>query len=130
MRQSFKTASPDRYDILKDFAKHNRQEMTESETVLWNVLRQEIKGYKFRRQHPIGDYIADFICVTMKLIIEVDGGYHDTPQQQLEDQWRTDYLLSKGYHVLRFKNEEVNFDTKSVISRIKEELNKIENKYE
>ena len=130
MRQSFKTASPDRYDILKDFAKYNRREMTESEIVLWNVLRKEIKGYKFRRQHPIGDYIADFLCVTEKLVIEVDGGYHDNPQQQQEDQWRTDYLLSKGYRVLRFKNEEVNFDTKSVISRIKEELTKIENNYE
>ena len=104
--------------------------MTESEIVLWNVLRKEIKGYKFRRQHPIGDYIADFLCVTEKLVIEVDGGYHDNPQQQQEDQWRTDYLLSKGYRVLRFKNEEVNFDTKSVISRIKEELTKIENNYE
>lgn len=98
--------------------------MTQSEIVLWNALRQEIKGYKFRRQHPIGDYIADFFCVTKRLVIEVDGGYHDDPQQQQEDQWRTDYLLSKGYHVLRFKNEEINCDTKSVISRIKEELTK------
>lgn len=130
MRQSFKTASPDRYEILKDFAKYNRREMTESEIVLWNVLRKEIKGYKFRRQHPIGDYIADFLCVTEKLVIEVDGGYHDNPQQQQEDQWRTDYLLSKDYRVLRFKNEEVNFDTKSVINRIKEELTKMDNNYE
>ena len=104
--------------------------MTESETVLWNVLRQEIKGYKFRRQHPIGDYIADFVCVTKKLIIEVDGGYHDNPKQQQEDQWRTDYLQNKGFQVMRFKNDEVNFDIKSVIERIKEELTKIENNYE
>ena len=56
----------DRYDLLKEFAKHNRKEMTQSETVLWNALRKEIRGIKFRRQHPIGDYIADFLCLTKK----------------------------------------------------------------
>ena len=130
MKRNFETASPDRYDILKAYARQNRREMTESETVLWNALRNEFRGIKFRRQHPIGDYIADFLCLKAKLVIEVDGGYHDKPQQQLEDQWRTEFLQSKGYRVIRFTNEEVNSQLKGVISRIKEELIKIEVDYE
>ena len=130
MKRNFETASPDRYGLLRDFARQNRREMTESETVLWNALRNEFRGVKFRRQHPIGDYIADFLCLKAKLVIEVDGGYHDKPQQQLEDQWRTEFLQSKGYRVIRFTNEEVSSQLKGVISRIKEELIKIEVDYE
>ena len=130
MEWKHETASPDRYDLLKEFAKHNRKEMTQSETVLWNALRKEIRGIKFRRQHPIGDYIADFLCLTKKMVIEVDGGYHNDPTQQQEDQWRTEYLESKGYHVIRFCNEEVYTDTKGVIRIIKEELTNIEDNYE
>ena len=130
MERKHQTASPDRYDILKAYARQNRREMTESETVLWNALRNEFRGVKFRRQHPIGDYIADFLCLKAKLVIEVDGGYHDKPQQQLEDQWRTEFLQSKGYRVIRFTNEEVSSQLKGVISRIKEELIKIEVNYE
>ena len=130
MEQKHETAAPDRYDLLKEFAKHNRREMTKSETILWNALRREIKSYKFRRQHPIGDYIADFLCVNNKMVIEVDGEYHNDPQQQQEDQWRTENLQNKGYHVIRFKNEEVDSDIQGVIRKIKEELINIENNYE
>ena len=104
--------------------------MTKSETILWNALRSEFRGIKFRRQHPIGDYIADFLCLSEKLVIEVDGGYHNEPQQQQEDQWRTEYLQSKGYRLIRFKNEEVDTDVKGVIRKIKEELINIEDSYE
>ena len=130
MKRNFETASPDRYDILKAYARQNRREMTPSEAALWNALRNEFRGIKFRRQHPIGDYIADFLCLKAKLVIELDGGYHDKPQQQLEDQWRTEFLQSKGYRVIRFTNEEVSSQLKGVISRIKEELIKIEVDYE
>ena len=116
--------------MLKAYARHNRHEMTESEQTLWAALRKEFGGIKFRRQHPIGDYIADFLCLTRKLVIEVDGGYHNDPQQRIEDVWRTEFLESKNYRVLRFTNEEVNTDTRGVISRIKEELIKIEDSYE
>ncbi len=104
--------------------------MTESETILWKALRSEFRGIKFRRQHPIGDYIADFLCLTEKLVVEVDGGYHDDTRQQQEDQWRTEYLQTKGYKVIRFKNQEVSSDIKGVIRKIKEELNNIEDNYE
>ncbi|MCR4583307.1 MAG: endonuclease domain-containing protein [Prevotella sp.] len=120
----YETAAPDRYELLKEFAQKNRREMTESEEMLWNALRKDIQGYRFRRQHAIGDYIADFICLSKKLVIEVDGGYHQQPLQQQNDQLRTEHLESKGFHVIRFKNEEVLFQLKEVINRIKEELNK------
>jgi very-short-patch-repair endonuclease len=67
MSYDYETASPDRYELLKDFARYNRQKMTESETVLWNALRRIKAGVRFRRQHPIGDYIADFICLPAKI---------------------------------------------------------------
>ena len=130
MERRFETASPDRYDLLKEFAKENRREMTESERVLWNALRKNIKSYKYRRQHPIGDYIADFLCTQAKLVIEVDGGYHSTPEQQIEDQWRTEFLQGKGYRVIRFSNEEVDTGIMQVINRISQELINIENDYE
>jgi very-short-patch-repair endonuclease len=126
MSYKYETASPDRYNLLKAFAKHNRREMTQSETILWKALRHELRAYRFRRQHPIGDYIADFVCLSRRLIVEVDGGYHDTCEQQDDDQMRTDYLNQKGFEVMRFSNEDVDFDVKAVISMIKEKLINIE----
>ena len=128
MSYGYETAAPDRYEILKDFARKNRKEMTASETSLWDALRRELQGYRFRRQHAIGDYIADFVCLEGKLVIEVDGGYHEQPLQQQDDQQRTTFLESKGYKVIRFNNEEVDLNIKEVIIRIKEEL--INNEYE
>ena len=118
----FETSAPDRYELLKNFAKENRTKMTESESVLWEALRRLHCGYHFRRQHPIGDYIADFICLKKKLVVEVDGGYHNNPMQQQNDQMRTDYLERKGYTVIRYKNEEISDDLHEVIMRIKEQL--------
>ncbi len=118
----YETAAPDRYELLKDFAKANRREMTECERVLWEALRKLNCGYHFRRQHPIGDYIADFACLKKMLVIEVDGGYHEDAQQQQLDQWRTEFMKSKGYTVVRFKNEEISNDLREVIMRIKEHL--------
>ena len=118
----FETSAPDRYELLKDFAKRNRKEMTESETVLWETLRNLNCGYHFRRQHPIGDYIADFICLKRKLVIEVDGGYHNEPIQQQDDQVRTEFMERKGYTVIRVKNEEISNNLQEVIMRIKEQL--------
>ena len=85
------------------------------------------ENYRFRRQHPIGDYIADFVCLPIRLVIEVDGGYHNSPEQQTEDQWRTEFLESRGYRVLRINNEEVAADAKEVLRIIKCEIEKIEN---
>jgi very-short-patch-repair endonuclease len=122
MDKWFETSAPDRYELLKNFAKKNRREMTESERVLWEELRKLNCGYHFRRQHPIGDYIADFACLKKKLVIEVDGGYHNEPLQQQNDQWRTEFMESKGYTVIRFNNEEISNNLQEVITRIKEQL--------
>ena len=76
----WKTASPDRYELLKRFAKENRQFMTEAERALWMHLRGNALGHKFLRQHIIGDYIVDFLCRDAQVVIEVDGGYHKERQ--------------------------------------------------
>jgi len=116
------TAAPDRYDILKRFAKENRHNMTLAEKILWEELRNNKTGYKFRKQHPIGDYIADFICIEKKLVIEVDGGYHNTLEQQQDDAVRTIDIEKMGYSVIRFTNDEVEKQPETIILRIKEIL--------
>ena len=80
-------------------------------------------GVRFRRQHPIGDYIADFICIEKNLIIEVDGKYHDQEEQRIDDNTRTDFLNKHGFYVLRFTNDMVMTDMDYVLDRIKELLN-------
>lgn len=114
----FRTSSPDRYRILKDFARENRKNMTEAESVLWNSIRNKGLGVKFLRQHIIGDYIVDFVCQETGLIIEVDGGYHSEPCQKEDDETRTRYLESKGFKVIRFTNEEILFNIESVINKV------------
>lgn len=115
----YRTSSPDIYPILKDFAKENRKEATTYEDILWQELRKNQLGVRFRRQHSIGDYIADFVCLPLKLIIEVDGGYHNEQEQVEADHLREHWLQGRGYQVLRFTNEEVAYDLENVISIIK-----------
>ena len=98
--------------------------MTPSEQALWNALRKSLGSWRFRRQHPIGDYIADFICLSEKLVVEVDGEYHNTEEQRIDDKVRTHSLRQMGFRVIRFSNQEVDADIISVIRRIKEELTK------
>ena len=119
----YATAAPDRYQMLNEYAKQLRKSMTEAETILWEELRQ-LDGYHFRRQHPINDFIADFICLSAHLIIEVDGKYHDMPQQQTEDDMRTDALSKMGYTVVRFTNEEIITDVDWVVDEIYDILDK------
>jgi len=121
MGYGIKTTYPDRYSLLKDFAKQNRRGMTLAEQVMWNHLRT-LQGFHFRRQHPIGDYIADFICLKKKLVIEIDGAYHNLPDQQLSDEGRTAVLERLGYSVIRFSNEAVLYDIQKVIQTIESKL--------
>lgn len=93
--------------------------MTTAEKILWEELRNNKTGYKFRKQHPIGDYIADFICIEKKLVIEVDGGYHNSMEQQQDDEIRTADINKMGYSVIRFSNEEVECQLPIVIIKIK-----------
>lgn len=79
-------------------------------------------GYKFLRQHIIGKYIVDFICLSKSLIVEVYGGYHDSPDQQYDDSVRTAFLEGHGYKVIRFRNEDVVANTDFVLQSIKTNL--------
>ena len=100
-------AAPDRYPLLKDFARRNRLNPTDAESFLWQELRGRTLNTKFFRQYIIADYIVDFVSIQHMLIIEVDGAYHSEPVQQEYDEGRTERLESLGFRVLRFFNEEV-----------------------
>lgn len=114
----WETASADRYGLLKEFAHENKEQMTKCEHILWDYLRGNRYKIRFRRQHPIGDYIVDFVCLSANLVIEVDGGYHSDPLQQCDDELRTQYLNSIGFNVMRFKNEQILNDIDAVVAQI------------
>ena len=118
----FKTAHPFNYDILKENAKENRKHQTEAEAALWEVLRTNQLGEKFRRQHVIGDFIVDFVALNSKLVIEVDGAYHNNAEQMEADKLRSEFLNEAGFKVLRFTNEQVLQDTDNTIKEIKANL--------
>ena len=83
-----------------------RKKMTDAERVLWRHLRnRQLGGWKFRRQHPIGPFIVDFVCIEKKLIIELDGGQHAKTVES--DAKRTQFLEQQGYRVMRFWNNEI-----------------------
>jgi len=121
----FKTAHPDRYDILKENARCNRKKLTPAEALLWQQLRGDKLGVSFRRQHPISDYIADFYCYKARLVIELDGKYHDDPLQQYEDKVRTENIKQLGCTILRFTNQEVFEQLEIVINSIKQNIKNI-----
>jgi very-short-patch-repair endonuclease len=116
--EEWEFADPFYYGILKQYARENRRNMTMAERLLWNELRANRIGLKFYRQYIIRNYIVDFVCLSCKLIIEVDGCYHSEPQQEFDDGLRQKDLEGIGFHILRFTNEQVEFDTKSVIQSI------------
>jgi very-short-patch-repair endonuclease len=101
-------------------ARHLRKNLTDAEQKLWRRIRScQIQGCKFRRQAPIGKYIADFVCLEQKLIIEIDGGQHAVQREY--DHNRSEWLKSRGFMVIRFWNNEVlnNMDgVMEVISRM------------
>ncbi len=102
---------------MKEKAGSLRKHQTEAEKRLWYHLRNRgMKGCKFRRQHPIGAFVADFVCIERGLVVEVDGGQHNT--EIAEDNKRTAYLESKGFRVVRFWNNDVLNDTGSVLGVI------------
>ena len=122
-RPLYKTACLTSYTCMKEFQKKNKSNPTDAERILWEYLRREQTGHKFRRQQIIENYIADFACLESKLVIELDGDYHLTAEQIQQDQERTEKLSLLGYRVIRFKNEEVIDNPKIVIKQIKCILN-------
>ena len=117
--ESRETAAECDYPFLKERARSMRKEPTDAENVLWQALRNGQIGYKIRRQHPFGEYIADFICFETSVVIEVDGGYHCTPEQILLDVQRNRFFRDKGFCVFRVSNEEVLCNLDNTLQRIK-----------
>lgn len=106
--------------ILKNRRIVLRKNQTKEETVLWNLLRRNQLGYKFKRQHSIGIYIVDFYCPSKRLIIELDGVQHlDNKEYDTE---RTNYFNSKDIKVIRFWNSEILKNISYVIDKISSEL--------
>ncbi len=101
------------------YARLNRKVQTEAEEILWHCLRnRKLKGFKFRRQHPIAHFIADFFCIEANLVIELDGPYHKEPGQREYDEGRTFELRELNVKVIRFTNEEVIGNTEFVLREI------------
>ncbi len=98
-----------------------RKNLTDAERALWRELRdKQIAGFRFRRQAPIGPYVVDFVCLSEKLVIEVDGGQH--AELAVEDERRTRWLESRGYKVVRFWSNEVRQNIEGVVEVILREL--------
>lgn len=116
------TANAFTYKELRENARELRHLETPAEKVLWSHLRKRPMQVKFVRQHVIGTYIVDFFSYSQGLIIEVDGGYHLEPEQQLLDKERESFLKKRGFRILRFTNEQVINQTKQVIQQIKENI--------
>jgi very-short-patch-repair endonuclease len=106
----------------KTFSRQLRRDMTDAEKHLWQRIRTQQLGVKFRRQHPLGGYILDFACVELKLALELDGGQHN--ELQTQDNVRTAWLESQGWKVLRFWNNEVLQNTDGVLESIYTALSK------
>ncbi|UOQ96758.1 DUF559 domain-containing protein [Hymenobacter sp. 5317J-9] len=107
---------------LKERARGMRQEATPAEERLWQCLRGAQLGEKFRRQHSIDRYIADFVCLSQKLIVELDGAGHLEPDQADYDRGRSALLAELGFQVLRFSNEQVLSQMEAVLTTIKASL--------
>ncbi len=111
------------YASIVDRAKDLRKRQTEAEAVLWDELRKrKLGGYKIRRQHPLGSYIADFYCPERKLVIEVDGGIHDDEQVKENDEIRQKAVEFYGIKVIRFRNEDVFSRMEFVLDEIERKL--------
>ena len=114
---------PSMQPLIRDTARRLRREQTEWEHNLWTRLRRrQLKGFKFRRQHPIGPFFADFFCPEAKLVIEIDGSQH--ADELARDESRTEFLRDAGYDVLRFWNHEIRSEIDAVVQRIGDALEK------
>ena len=88
------------------FARSQRQSMGLAERKVWELVRdRRVDGHKFRKQHPVGRYFADFACERLRLIVEIDGGVHDRDEVVVKDHWRQQALEDLGWTVVRFTNE-------------------------
>ncbi|MGE3149845.1 MAG: endonuclease domain-containing protein [Pseudorhodoplanes sp.] len=100
-------------------ARSLRRETTDAERIIWSALRaHRLNSASFRRQTPIGPYVADFVCHEARLIVEIDGGQHFEPEQIRKDAKRSAFLEAKGYRILRFTNHDVMINRQGVLESI------------
>ena len=119
----YQTADPMLYGLLKDFVIELRNNPTDVEIALWEHLKgKQLNNYKFRKQHIIGGFIADFVCLSKKLVIEVDGLIHQLPENNINDAERTVVLNEFGFEVIRFSNNEVLHQIETVTNKILQKL--------
>ena len=111
------------YSGLVEIARELRQNETKAEKIVWHLLRNRgFLGLKFRRQHQIGLYIADFYCDELKLILELDGSIHLKKEQKEKDKLRDEYFKSEGFIVFRFKNNIVLYRPEVLFQKIEKKL--------
>jgi very-short-patch-repair endonuclease len=113
------------HPVILERAREMRHPQTFAEATLWHALRNRQTGFKFRRQHPIDRFIADFYCAEAKLVIEIDGESHLESSQEEYDKARTECLEELGYKVIRFTNNDVRYNNNEVVYEI---LQTIENR--
>lgn len=114
--------------IIFSHAKKLRNELTGSEVIFWGLLKQYFSDYKFRRQHPISQYIADFYCHKLKVIIEIDGGIHLSNEVKNNDKVRDDFMESLGFKIIRFTNDEVCKNGEIVVKELNEFIESLKSK--
>src|SRR3989338_7009418 len=107
--------------VLQDKALEMRKNPTDGEKIIWEILRRDAKEYHFRRQHIIGRFIVDFVCLEKGLVVEIDGDIHDHRKE--EDKERTKMLEQMGFEVVRFTNDEVIKKPENVFKKIIEKIN-------
>jgi len=108
-------------------AKKLRENQTEAEEKFWLAVKDnQIEGYKFRRQHPLSIYVVDFYCHALQLVIEIDGEYHLSEEQQILDKQRTADIEFQGLKVVRFTNDEIMSNLEEAIDKIKSHIKRNE----
>lgn len=111
-------------NVMLSLAKVQRANAVKAETIIWRALRARREQLKFRRQVPIGNYIADFVCFERRIVIEVDGPSHDTDEQQRRDEGKERWFRSQGFLVLRLQNDLVIGSPEIAVRKIMEVANR------
>jgi len=120
-REMFYNADP----LIFEKARSLRNKLTPAEQTFWLRLKEQFPEYKFRRQHPISIYIADFYCHKLKLVIEIDGSIHDSEEAKLHDEKRQKDLENLNLIVIRFTNEQIKNDVENVMETISSVIKKL-----
>ncbi|WP_028889686.1 DUF559 domain-containing protein [Tenacibaculum ovolyticum] len=122
VREKYMTTHPLEYKLLKEIALKRKNKTTKEERALWEVLSTKQTGFKFRRYYIIDEFMVDFICLEKKLIVEVNGKYHATPEQKEAANLRSTILNEFGYEIIRLSDEEVSGAIENTIARIEAKL--------